>query len=158
MSALIDSSTTIKPCLTSLVKPHVTTGGSAYRAGVPRRKKKVKYEKARSPVQALFVRRLNELLEARELSDNALARLINPKSPGSIQRSVSRVTACTQDPTLEMVGLIVVALGIPPDTLFKDEGVKERTIPSHTLVKGSFRGAQSTLHRDTAKRNRHKGP
>jgi hypothetical protein len=152
MSAWIDSSTTIKPCLTKHVKPYVPKGENVYRAGV-RYRKKVYFEKARSGLQALFVRRLNEVLAKRQLSDNQLAKLIDPVNPASIQRSVSRVTGCTQDPTLEMVSRIVLALGVDPEALFKDDDVRQRTDPPPTLVKGSFRSAQNMPPRNTARRN-----
>lgn len=137
--------TTIRPYAAYFCKPNVTLAGKGYGQGV-RRRKQVYYERAKSPLQALFVRRVNEAMEVKGLSDNALARLIAPKDPDSVQRSVSRITGCTQDPTLEKVSQILAALDIPPEKLFSSEPVRERT----SLVRGN--SAEHNGSR-TAKRN-----
>lgn len=142
--------TVIGPYAANKVKPNVTYRATAYAAGVKREKKKVYWEKSKSKVQTIFVRRLNEVMEARGLSDNGLARLIAPKDPASVQRSVSRITGCHQDPSLEKVSQIVEALDIPPAMLFTDELVSQRT----PLLSGRASQTGVVNSKDSAMQNR----
>jgi hypothetical protein len=140
--------TTIGPYAANKVKPHVTLAGNAYPPRVGRRKT-VYWEKSKSKAQTIFVRRLQELMEVRKLSDNELARMVEPRSPESVQRSISRITGCTQDPTLEKVNQIAEALAIPVAALFSDEPVRQRT----PLVKGTLTTREPVKSLNTAKRN-----
>jgi hypothetical protein len=134
-----------------IVKPHVPKRRNPYAQGV-RPKKRIYWEDSRSKLQTVFVRRLNEILEARGLSDNALAKLIaGNDEPTAIQSSISRITGCKQDPTLEKVSQIVEALGISPESLF-GEGESVRT---RTPLVNSRAGKQESWHPvNTAGRNK----
>lgn len=78
-----------------------------------RKKGEINYELARSELQRIFVERLQEEMAARGLSDNALSALVNPEAPAKFQSNISRITACKQDPKLEMVERIAKVLGLP---------------------------------------------
>ncbi len=135
-------------------KPHAANPENPYAWRV-RRKKKIYWEKSKSKLQTVFVRRLQEILEERGISDNQLATLIKPNDPASIQRSISRITGCQQDPSLEKVYQISVALDLPVTILCTDqieESVRKRT----PLVSGtnSVRNGKNSVN--TAERNKAK--
>jgi transcriptional regulator with XRE-family HTH domain len=119
-----------------------------------RREKKVRWEKSGSPLQTVFVRRLIEILKDRGMSDNQLAGLIRKDDPGAIQRSISRITACIQDPTLEKVHQIAQALGVQVADLVKD--YDEEMVRIRTETRGPLFSTQNKVKRsvNTAVRNR----
>lgn len=158
---------TIRPFSANAVKPYVTLAKNFYRQGV-RRKRRIYYEDSKSKLQTIFVRRLNEILWDKEISDNELARRIEPKDPASIQRSISRIVSCKQEPGLEKVEQIAVALKIQAAEFFKvDElantepqptppsdtpkEVRKRT-PRSPLVRGDVAGHKPIQHRPSNKR------
>lgn len=121
----------------SLVKPQTAIHTHGYSRGMVRRRKPVYYEQSKSALQTRFVRRLVAILEKREMSDNQLATKIRPDNPRAIQSNISRITACLQDPGLEMVERITKALGVDVNEMLADDEpkpVSKRT----ALVRGSI--------------------
>jgi transcriptional regulator with XRE-family HTH domain len=84
------------------------------------REKKIHYLKAKSALQAVFVRRVNQVMKDKGLSDNAIAKIMFPENPSKRQTSVSRITACRQDPSLQKVQEIADALNVHPLFLFME--------------------------------------
>lgn len=93
-------------------KPHVANPKTEHRGGV-RRPKKIYWEKIKSPVQRVFVIRVNEELDAKGWSDNILSAICDDQGNGIGQSSVSRITGGRQDPSLEMVHAIASGLDMP---------------------------------------------
>lgn len=134
------------------VKPQTATLLNPYPRGMTRRKKSVYWERSKSGLQTVFVRRLVAILEDRGISDNQLADMIAPGKPKSVQRSISRITACDQDPSLEMVWRITQALQVNIRDVLPDDDLKpvrKRT----ELLTGSFAEQQNDYSSNSSMRN-----
>lgn len=83
------------------VKPQTANGRIWQDFGVP------------TDLESLFVERLKAELEERKLSANALAKAAKARHFKLRQRSVSRILAFEQSPTLEKVHEIAETLGVP---------------------------------------------
>lgn len=99
-------------------KPYVANSHKWHCGGM-RRKKKIHWERIKSPVQRVFVVRVNEEMALQVLSDNGLAKRCSALGMETSQSSVSRITGGRQDPSLEQVDNIANALGVPAWQLFK---------------------------------------
>lgn len=78
-----------------------------------RAEKKVHWDKVKSQLQALFIRRLHEEMKKQGLSDNALSARCDALKLPVGQSSVSRITGGRQDPSLENVHALAAALDLP---------------------------------------------
>lgn len=95
-----------------------------------RKEKKIHEDQIKSPLQKLFVRRLQEEMKKQDVSDNALsARCDDLKLPVG-QSSVSRITGGRQDPSLENIYALAAALGFAaaPWYLLMDAGAARREV------------------------------
>lgn len=101
-------------------KPHVAKSRKWHSSRM-RPKKKIHWDKAGSALQKTFVRQVSDLMSRRGLSDNDIARALYPEKPTKIQSSISRITSCRQDPTLEKVQQFALALGVAPLELLVDD-------------------------------------
>lgn len=98
------------------VKPNVAISQKWHSSPV-RRGKKIYWEKSKSELQTTFVRRVTAIMEKRGLSDNEVARTIFPGDPTKIQSSISRITSCRQEPSLEKIAAFSRALDVPAISL-----------------------------------------
>lgn len=72
------------------------------------------------PLQLMFVKRLKEEMESRQLSANGLAKAAKQLGFRLGQRSVSRILELKQDPTLQKVLEISQTLDVPVKALISD--------------------------------------
>lgn len=91
--------------------------GQTQRVAGGRKKGAIDLSRARSELQRIFVERLAQVMQERGLSDNALARLIDPENAQARQSSLSRITSGKVDPHLSTVEEIAHALGLSPIVL-----------------------------------------
>jgi transcriptional regulator with XRE-family HTH domain len=90
----------------------------------------------KSDLQKLFIRRLGEEMDARAMSDNALAKLARTIGHEIGQTSISAIRRGKQDPSLEKVNALADALGIPAWVLFMEPGqIEQRVIRPAALPK-----------------------
>lgn len=90
-------------------------------------------------LQKLFVRRLDVEMKARGLSGNGLASLAKRHGIKLGQRSVARILAGEQDPSLAKLEAIAYVLGLPAWALLTDQA-EERVIRPPTVEKTSTGG------------------
>lgn len=102
-------------------KPNAAIEGKWHAFGVSKRKK-IHLNLARSTLQATFVRRLQQVMGEKEISDNELSKKIPGGDGGALQANISRITGCRQDPSLEKVEQIATALGVHPLFLLMEVG------------------------------------
>lgn len=112
------------------IKPHVARERKWHPSRMRSPKKKIHWDKASSALQKTFVRRVSELMEKRSLSDNDIARALFPEKPTKIQSSISRITSCRQDPTLEKVQQFAAALGVGVLDLLVDDAAHKVSVLS----------------------------
>lgn len=82
-----------------------------------------------SPLQQVFAKRLNQLLEERGWSANRLAKEAKARGFRLGQRSVSRMLELKQDPTLQKVHEISQTMDVSVASLLGGE------MPAHNVVK-----------------------
>lgn len=89
-----------------------------------------------SELQKVFIRRLDEEMQARHISGNALAVAAKVHGLKLGQRSIARMLKGEQDPTLEKLEVISYLLGIPAWFLLTDQA-EQRIIRPPTVEKAS---------------------
>jgi transcriptional regulator with XRE-family HTH domain len=111
-----------------------------------------------SDLAKLFARRLQEEMDARQLSANALAKLA-----GVGQRSISRILLPEghkdrQTPSLDIVDSLARALGLPPTWLLEAVGItssrQQKVVSLPTRYPPVFAAQQQTKNYRSAKKKR----
>jgi transcriptional regulator with XRE-family HTH domain len=117
--------TTVLAAFGLAVKPNVALS-QKWHSGRVWREKKIYWERSKSDLQTAFVRRITQAMRDKNLSDNEVARIIFPGDPTKIQSSISRITACKQEPSLEKIEQFARALNIPALSLLMEIPRQER--------------------------------
>lgn len=137
------------------VKPNVAFS-QKWHSGRVWREKKIYWDRSKSDLQTTFVRRVRSIMKSRGWSDNEVARAIFPAQPTKIQSSISRITSCRQEPSLEKVSEFARALGVPAVSLLiampeQDDGII--SFPTTRPIEHKFHRAQK-VKRGDSKRSR----
>lgn len=126
-----------------------------------RQSKKIHSDQVKSPLQLLFVKRINDELRARGWSDNQFAQQCKAEGWDIGQSSVSRITGGRQDPTLEMLFKLAKVLKIPAwELLVESPSVGEslqpagnvRHLPSYPPIIGQHGKSSGNKARDKRQR------
>lgn len=89
----------------------------------------------RGELQALFIRRVREEMDARSLSINAVARAAKSHGHRLGKSTVARILAGEQDPTLEKIVVLSEVFGVPAWFLLTDPShVEQRVIRQPTMT------------------------
>lgn len=88
----------------------------------------------KSPLQAIFIRRLTEEMTRAGISQNQMARYAKQLGLGLSQRAVSGILAGENDPTLSKVFAIGQVLSLPPTALLTLGSGQERLGSPQTNV------------------------
>lgn len=82
----------------------------------------------------LFKRRLQEEMDARQLSQNAISRAAQKAGHDLRQSSISRILKGKQDPTLGTINAIVDVIGLPAWYLLTEPEGEQRVIRTPKVV------------------------
>jgi transcriptional regulator with XRE-family HTH domain len=112
--------------------------------------RKAKKKEVKSPLQAVFLRRLHDEMERQGLSGNALAQ----REGAPPQRTIADVLNGA-DPRLETVNGLAVALGVRPvDLLTQAKGIPEKVhqISPYPPILGRADNRERTFPADRRRR------